>query len=119
MRRISRRNFLATSTVALGALPLIRATELCAQPVDPVFRHGVASGDPLADRVILWTRVTPKSPGGAETVSWQIARDPKMAQVVSRGAYRSAGPQPIPCHQPFDTFKHARCVCRDLAGPTP
>ena len=24
------------------------------------FGHGVASGDPLADRVILWTRVTPK-----------------------------------------------------------
>ena len=23
------------------------------------FQHGVASGDPLADRVILWTRVTP------------------------------------------------------------
>lgn len=27
------------------------------------FDHGVASGDPLADRVILWTRITPESPG--------------------------------------------------------
>ena len=27
-------------------------------PVNP-FLHGVASGDPLSDRVILWTRVTP------------------------------------------------------------
>ena len=85
MRRISRRNFLATSSVALTTLPLIRATELRAQSADPVFRHGVASGDPLADRVVLWTRVTPKAPGGAETVSWQMARDPKMAQVVKRG----------------------------------
>ena len=85
MRRISRRNFLATSTVALGALPLVR-TDLNAQASDPVFRHGVASGDPLADRVILWTRITPKSAaGGAATVSWQIARDPQMAQIVSRG----------------------------------
>ncbi len=25
-----------------------------------VFRHGVASGDPLKDRVVLWTRITPK-----------------------------------------------------------
>ena len=25
------------------------------------FLHGVASGDPLADKVILWTRVTPVS----------------------------------------------------------
>ena len=24
------------------------------------FAHGVASGDPLADRVMLWTRVTPR-----------------------------------------------------------
>ena len=27
------------------------------------FNHGVASGDPLKDRVILWTRVTPSKPG--------------------------------------------------------
>ncbi len=85
MRRISRRDFLATSSVALGTLPLIRATELHAQPSNPVFRHGVASGDPLADRVILWTRVTPKSPTGSQTVSWQIARDAKFARIVSRG----------------------------------
>ena len=85
MRRVSRRDFLATSTGALGTLPLIRATELRAQSSDPVFRHGVASGDPLADRVILWTRVTPKSPTDAPSVSWQMARDPKMAQVVARG----------------------------------
>jgi alkaline phosphatase D len=85
MRRISRRNFLATSSAALGTLPLIRSTELLSQPANPVFRHGVASGDPLSDRVILWTRVTPKSLTGSQNVSWQIARDPKMAQIVSRG----------------------------------
>ncbi len=84
MRRISRRGFLATTSVALGTLPLIRSTEVFAQ-ANAVFRHGVASGDPLADRVILWTRVTPTSPTGAQTVSWQIARDPKFAQVVGRG----------------------------------
>jgi alkaline phosphatase D len=27
------------------------------------FRHGVASGDPLSDRVILWTRITPARAG--------------------------------------------------------
>ena len=27
------------------------------------FKHGVASGDPLADKVILWTRVTAEKPG--------------------------------------------------------
>ena len=85
MRRLSRRNFLVTSSAALGAFPLVRTTDLLAQSTDPVFRHGVASGDPLSDRVILWTRVTPTSPTGAQSVSWQIGRDPKMAQMVSRG----------------------------------
>jgi phosphodiesterase/alkaline phosphatase D-like protein len=28
------------------------------QAVDGVFQHGVASGGPLADRVVVWTRAT-------------------------------------------------------------
>ena len=88
MRRVSRRDFLATGSVALGTLPLIRATAF-AQTADAVFRHGVASGDPLADRVILWTRVTPAAATGEVTVSWQVARDPKFGQVVSRGEART------------------------------
>jgi alkaline phosphatase D len=85
MRSISRRGFIASSGAALGALPLIRSIDSLAQVTNPVFRHGVASGDPLADRVILWTRVTPKAATGSQTVSWVIARDPKLAQVVTRG----------------------------------
>jgi len=27
-----------------------------------LFQHGVASGDPLQNRVILWTRLTPQTP---------------------------------------------------------
>ncbi|WP_420427947.1 alkaline phosphatase D family protein [Algiphilus sp.] len=44
------------------------------------FRHGVASGDPLSDRVILWTRVTGVAEGAL--VHWRVARDPEMQQVV-------------------------------------
>ena len=32
------------------------------------FNHGVASGDPLSDQVILWTRVTPEQPGPIEVI---------------------------------------------------
>ena len=32
------------------------------------FNHGVASGDPLEDRVILWTRITPQKPGPVEII---------------------------------------------------
>ena len=67
MRHISRRGFITTSGAALGALPFVRSVDALAQAANPVFRHGVASGDPLTDRVILWTRVTPKSSSrGAE-----------------------------------------------------
>ncbi len=48
------------------------------------FYHGVASGDPLADRVIIWTRVTPVEPG--ETmVKWSLATDEEMENVVQSG----------------------------------
>ena len=85
MRNISRRGFIAASGAALGSLPLVRSIDALAQVTNPVFRHGVASGDPLADRVILWTRVTPNRATGAQRVSWVVARDPGLAQVVSRG----------------------------------
>jgi alkaline phosphatase D len=48
------------------------------------FYHGVASGDPLSDRVILWTRVTPDTHGNVEVI-WQVATDPKMQNVVNSG----------------------------------
>jgi alkaline phosphatase D len=51
----------------------------CLEP----FYHGVASGDPLSDRVILWTRVTTDS--ASVDVNWQIATDTNMINVVNSG----------------------------------
>jgi alkaline phosphatase D len=84
---LSRRDFLATG-LALGATPLVLRAQV-ALP-NPVFRHGVASGDPLTDRVILWTRVTaPRDVTGPIDVEWMIARDPRMSRVVGRGSART------------------------------
>ncbi len=58
-----------------------------AAPFDPRLRpfyHGVASGDPLPDGVILWTRVTPDV-DGLTTVAWRVATDPAMTNVVQSG----------------------------------
>ena len=51
------------------------------------FYHGVASGDPLANSVILWTRVTPDNfiPGDSIEVAWRICTDTAMTQVVNSG----------------------------------
>ena len=59
------------------------------------FNHGVASGDPLADRVILWTRVTPTDalPRTVDSIPVQVtvARDRDMKTVVAKFD-ASAGP---------------------------
>ncbi len=54
--------------------------------VDPTlepFYHGVASGDPLTDRVILWTRIT--TTNASESVEWQISTDLNFSNVVNSG----------------------------------
>lgn len=48
-----------------------------------IFCHGVASGDPLSDRVVIWTRVTTLEPSVA--VSWVLARDVALGDVVACG----------------------------------
>lgn len=47
------------------------------------FYHGVASGDPEADRVIIWTRVTTDE--DLVQVNWRVALDTAMLQVVAEG----------------------------------
>jgi alkaline phosphatase D len=51
--------------------------------MDSSFQHGVASGDPLSDRVIIWTRATTEAP--ELPVGWRVARDPELRDVVAEG----------------------------------
>ncbi|MFJ4239311.1 alkaline phosphatase D family protein [Streptomyces iakyrus] len=83
----------AAAATAVLAGPL--AATLPARAVDqaPAFLHGVASGDPLPDGVLLWTRVTPVpeaipgSGAGPDTeVSWTVAEDKAFTSVVAKGS---------------------------------
>ncbi len=57
-------------------------------PLYAPFYHGVASGDPLPDRVIIWTRVTPDSNfTGNITVNWKMATDTLLSNVVQQGSF--------------------------------
>jgi alkaline phosphatase D len=63
------------------------------------FLHGVASGDPLADAVILWTRVTP--PSAAPTaidIEWRVARDRDFREVVAHGNTQALGADDYTLH---------------------
>ena len=53
------------------------------------FYYGVASGDPLSDRVIIWTHITPDAPAKTVDVAWQVASDPSFSQIVQKGNVKS------------------------------
>lgn len=79
----------ATAGAALVAAPFPAG----AADEAPAFLHGVASGDPLPDGILLWTRVTPVAaaiPGsglGPDTeVSWIVATDKAFTNIVAKGS---------------------------------
>lgn len=86
-----RQLLLATAGLALGGalrpLPLLAAPRFASTP----FTLGVASGDPLADGFVLWTRLAPEPldgggmPAAAVEVDWLVAEDPGLKKVVQRG----------------------------------
>lgn len=57
--------------------------QTCLKP----FYHGIASGDPLPNKVIIWTRVTPDSTQINQSiiVNWKMATDTGMTNVVQTG----------------------------------
>lgn len=91
--QLSRRAFLRGLS-ALGLAPVLSACSTSdsatgsAPPANGSgrFEHGVASGDPYPDSVVLWTRVTPDTDAPV-TVQWSIARDAAMQDVLISGHY--------------------------------
>ncbi|MBB4715853.1 alkaline phosphatase D [Streptomyces luteogriseus] len=83
----------AAAATAVLAGPLAATLPARAADQAPAFLHGVASGDPLPDGILLWTRVTPVpeaipgSGAGPDTeVSWVVARDKAFTTVVAKGS---------------------------------
>lgn len=100
------------------------------------FLHGVASGDPQQDGVLIWTRVTPADPAArAVRVDWSVWRDGDTAASVASGTVET-GPErdftvkvPVEGLQPGVEYRYAFTAgetrsphgrTRTLpAGPTP
>ncbi|MFF9053607.1 alkaline phosphatase D family protein [Streptomyces erythrochromogenes] len=82
----------AAATATLAPLATLGAGTAHAAGTAPAFLHGVASGDPLPDGVLLWTRVTPTPEavpgsglGAAVQVGWEVASDRAFSRVVAGG----------------------------------
>lgn len=117
---LGRRSFLALGAVATGAALLpsaaASATAVAGRSLrasGSVFTLGVASGDPLPDSVILWTRLAPQPlelDGGmgkvTATVEWEIARDEAFTQERQSGSVEATA-----------TYGHS--VHIDVKGLTP
>jgi len=92
MNKMTRREFVRISALGAGSAVLsygLMGCSLTSDDDDPVqvnFDYGVASGDPLADRVILWTRVTPLESATQVQVSWEVATDSEFTQIVTKGS---------------------------------
>jgi alkaline phosphatase D len=100
---LTRRQFIWSTAASVGSLRGLSGSEglgwpaiLYAQSPDGdgsrLFRHGVASGDPLTDRVILWTRITPPDPASTSPIDvrWRIGSDPTVSRAVAEGTVRAA-----------------------------
>ena len=92
----SRRDFLShsaklTAAISLGGLPGMRGDRTFRAGAYP-FTLGVASGDPLPDGVVLWTRLAPDPLAGGGmppermTVRWEVARDEAFSVIARSGS---------------------------------
>ncbi|GIU40718.1 alkaline phosphatase [Shewanella sairae] len=88
-RPFTRRDFLAMSAKGVGAAVVSYGLMGCSSDDDDSgiyaeFLHGLASGDPSHDAVIIWTRVSPERDGDIK-VSWEVATDAAFSQLLVTG----------------------------------
>lgn len=108
---ISRRELIQKSLASFGALSLPVSLTACGSDDDSTsetkveFLHGVASGDPLKDRVILWTRITPQDTSLRLEVVWEIATDDKFNQIINTGKVQTAKAQDFTVKVDADKLK--------------
>ena len=94
-------------------------------PVESIpaqFNHGVASGDPLSDGVILWTRVTPERDGNV-VVEWEIASDEGFTDIVASGSGTTTAEVDYTVKVDAggldpDTFYYYRFITGETVSPT-
>ena len=84
---MTRRKFIALAA-SYGAsvawrTPFARGSAVSWEERRDLYPHGVASGDPHSDSVILWTRRPPSAGGGVTTLTVEIAEDRTFHRVVA------------------------------------
>ena len=87
-RRTALTTGLAVSAASCTTVPEMTPYSAVSNAPTGVFSHGVASGDPGKDGVVIWTRVTPTgnpSPGATIRVKWEVAADKEFTEMRGHG----------------------------------
>jgi len=94
MNKIShpRREFLIRLSSVSAVLASGATLSACGNGNDPVvsFNYGVASGDPLTDRVILWTHAAVGQSTDDVPLTYQVATDNNFSNIVSSGTVNAS-----------------------------
>ena len=61
------------------------------------YDYGVASGDPLSDRVILWTHAKYQNKGDSVPLTWQVATEIEFTNIVASGVAQSSAETAYTC----------------------
>lgn len=83
-----RREFLLKSASAAAVVASSAALSACGEsPLTPAeYRYGVASGDPLTDRVILWTYAKSTDSNLSVPLTYEVATDSAFSTIVKSGS---------------------------------
>jgi alkaline phosphatase D len=88
---------------------------------EALFSHGIASGDPLTDRVILWTRVTTDAEGEVE-VFYEVSAEPDFVFRLAAGSGTTSAAQDHtfkvdPSGLPAGATLYYRFYCQGRVSP--
>ncbi|WP_085808205.1 alkaline phosphatase [Sphingomonas sp. TZW2008] len=84
MIEVSRRSLLATGMFGAGALALPGLSAAQTVLAARGFTHAVASGEPGADTMLLWTRYVPAT-GNSVTLKVEVSETPDFARIAAGG----------------------------------
>lgn len=88
MMKLSRRDFIKISTIAACSLVISTGLSGCSDInnlTNVNFLHGVASGDPLNDKVIIWTRLTPDKSLDELKLAYEVSKSSSFSKLTHSG----------------------------------
>ncbi len=84
-RRAALASGLAVGAASCASSPKMTPYVSASEAATGIFAHGVASGDPAATSVVIWTRIAPPAEGSRALVNWEIASDESFTEIVAKG----------------------------------